>query len=119
MSKKEEKTKAQQLKEKLFIKNENGAKKLGEEEIKKADEFCKDYMAFIGKAKTEREAVEYAVKHAKKAGFTEYDHTKDYKPGDRVYVNNRDKAIMLAVIGKNGTKDGVRLGIAHIDSPRL
>ena len=25
----------------------------------------------------------------------------------------------LAIIGKNGTKDGVKLAIAHIDSPRL
>ncbi len=119
MSKKEEKTKAQQLKEKLLMKNESGAKTLGEEEIKKAEDFCKDYIGFIGKAKIEREAVEYAIKHAKKSGFTEYDYTKNYKPGDRVYVNNRDKAVMLAVIGKNGTKNGVRLGIAHIDSPRL
>ena len=49
----------------------------------------------------------------------EYDHTMTYEPGDKVYVNNRGKAVMLAVIGKNGTHNGVRLGIAHIDSPRL
>ena len=117
--KKEEQSEAKQLKEKLFIKKKNGAAKLDKKETERADEFCEEYKKFLDLAKTEREAVAYTVESAKKAGFTEYDRTKAYAAGDRVYVNNRNKAIMLAVIGKNGTKNGVRLGIAHIDSPRI
>ena len=116
---KKEKTETELLKEKLFIKTESGAKTLEPEEIAKADEFCKGYTAFLDNAKTERDAVDYTLKAALGAGFTEYDPTKDYKPGDRVYLNNRGRALILCVIGKNGTKNGVRLGIAHIDSPRL
>ena len=116
---KKEKTETELLKEKLLIKTESGAKTLEPEEIAKADEFCKGYTAFLDNAKTERDAVDYTLKAALGAGFTEYDPTKDYKPGDRVYLNNRGRALMLCVIGKNGTKNGVRLGIAHIDSPRL
>ncbi len=120
MSKKnEEKSKSKQLKEKLFLQKKNGVVKVGEEELKKADSFCEDYKKFLDKAKTEREAASYAIKRAKKAGFEEFDYTKTYKAGDKVYVNNRGKAVMLAVIGKNGTKNGVRLGIAHIDSPKI
>ena len=33
--------------------------------------------------------------------------------------NNRGRAMCLAVIGKNGAKDGVRIAAAHIDSPRV
>ena len=116
---KKEKTETELLKEKLLIKTESGAKTLEPEEIAKADEFCKGYTAFLDNAKTERDAVDYTLKAALGAGFTEYDPTKDYKPGDRVYLNNRGRALILCVIGKNGTKNGVRLGIAHIDSPRL
>lgn len=120
MSKKaEEKSEAKQLKDALMIKKESGAKKVKDEVIAKADEFCEEYKNFLDKAKTEREAVAYAIKAAKKAGFEEYSYDKKYKAGDKVYVNNRNKAVMLAVIGKKGTKKGVRLGIAHIDSPRL
>ena len=61
----------------------------------------------------------YSVELAKKYGFTEYDSTKTYKAGDKVYIINRDKAVGFAVIGKNGTKNGVKLAIAHIDSPRI
>lgn len=120
MSKKNDtKSKAEQLKEKILVKKESGAAKISADETKKADSFCEEYKNFLNKSKTEREAVAYAVKAAKKAGFVEFDYTKKYKAGDKVYVNNRNKAVMLAVIGKNGTKNGVKLGIAHIDSPRL
>ncbi len=116
---KKEKTAAELLKEKLLMKRESGAKTLPQEEIDKADAFCKGYVHFLDRAKTEREAVSYTVALAEKAGFTAYDHTKTYQPGDKVYVVNRHKAVMLCVIGQNGTRNGVRLGIAHIDSPRL
>ena len=119
MQDKKDKSKAALLKEKLFMNRKNGCRKVSADDVKKADEFCEEYKNFLNQAKIEREAVIYALEAAKIAGFTEYDHNMTYKPGDKVYVNNRGKAIMLAVIGKNGTHNGVRLGIAHIDSPRL
>ncbi len=114
-----EKSQAKQLKEKLFMDKKHGMLQISDEEAVKADVFCDGYKDFLNRAKTEREAVTYAVRAAQAHGFTEYDRTKTYQAGDRVYVVNRHKAVMLAVIGKNGTKNGVRLGIAHIDSPRL
>lgn len=115
----EEKSAAALLKEKLLIKKKSGTKRLSEEELKKADDFCVGYCDFLNSGKTEREAVRTAISIAEKNGFTKFDRTRNYSAGDKVYVNNRNKALMLCVIGKNGTKDGVRLGIAHIDSPRL
>ena len=114
-----EKSQAEQLKEKLFMDRKNGMSKVNADEVAKADGFCEGYKIFLDNAKTERDAVRYSVKLAEDNGFTEYDFTKTYHAGDKVYVNNRNMALMLAVIGKNGTKNGVRLGIAHIDSPRL
>lgn len=117
----EEKVKSQseQLKEKLLVKKEHGAKKLNKEEIEQADEFCVDYIKFLDSSKTEREAVATSLEIAKKAGFVQFDPDKAYKAGDRVYTVNRKKNIMLAVIGTKGSTEGVRLAIAHIDSPRI
>lgn len=114
-----EKSKASQLKEKLFVKKSVGIKKMSQEEIEKADEFSKGYVKFLNNAKIEREAVATSIKIAEENGFTEYDSTKEYKAGDRVYVVNRCKNIMLIVFGKKSVSEGVRLAIAHIDSPRL
>lgn len=115
----EEKSQAAILKEELFLDRKNGITTRSENEIESADAFCTGYKMFLDSAKTEREAVIAAEQIAKEKGFTAFDRDKQYKPGDRVYTVNRGKNIMLAVIGTDGCKDGVRLAIAHIDSPRL
>jgi len=114
-----EKTKAQLLKEEIMMKERKGAADYKAEDLKKADEFCVQYKEFLDFSRTEREAVVYSVELAKKHGFVEFDNEKTYKPGDKVYIVNRDKAVGFAVIGKNGTKNGVKLAIAHVDSPRI
>ncbi len=43
----------------------------------------------------------------------------ELKAGDRIYRNNRGKAVLIAVIGTAPIDEGVRLCAAHIDSPRL
>ncbi len=114
-----EKSRAEELKEKLFYNPKHASEVILQEETDKADEFCEEYKNFLNKAKTEREAVVYVLEKAKKNGFVEFDRAKKYNAGDKVYYNNRGKSIILAVIGKKGLENGTRLSAAHIDSPRL
>lgn len=114
-----EKSRAEELKEKLFYNPKHASEVISQEETDKADAFCEEYKNFLNKAKTEREAVVYVLEKAKKNGFVEFDRAKKYNAGDKVYYNNRGKSIILAVIGKNGLESGTRLSAAHIDSPRL
>ncbi len=115
----DEKNKTKMLKEQLFMSAKKGISTVSAEEIKKSDKFCEGYKEFLDNSPVEREAVSYSLKLAEENGFVEYERDKQYKAGDKVYLINRDKAIALAVIGKNKTKNGVRLSIAHIDSPRV
>ena len=55
----------------------------------------------------------------KEAGYTEFDRTKAYGPGDKIFWNNRGKALAAATIGTLPLEAGLRLNAAHIDSPRL
>lgn len=114
-----EKTYADKIREDLLYNPKNGSVSLTADEIKRADDFCEDYKSFINTAKTEREAVEEAVKLAEIAGFVPFEKGRVYNAGDRVYRVNRGKAVILAVIGSKPINEGVRLAIAHIDSPRL
>ncbi len=114
-----EKSRAEELKEKLFYNPKHASEVISQEETDKADTFCEEYKNFLNKAKTEREAVVYVLEKAKKNGFVEFDRAKKYNAGDKVYYNNRGKSIILAVIGKKGLENGTRLSAAHIDSPRL
>ncbi len=115
----EEKTLAAKQKELLFEKRENGWNVLSETNADRAFEFCEGYKAFLDAGKTEREACEAAIQLAETAGFVEYDREAVYQPGDRVYRCNRNKALILAVIGRQPISKGLRIAAAHIDSPRL
>ena len=115
----EEMTRAEQLKKELFMQPSNAAKVCNDAQIKQADIFCEGYMSFLDAAKTEREAVEEAVALARANGFIEFQKGQRYAPGEKVYYNNRGKALILAVIGKRDLSQGARIVAAHIDSPRL
>lgn len=97
----------------------NAVLRMSEEELKKCDKFCEGYKAFLDIAKTEREASAEIVKMAKARGFVEFSAKNKYKPGDKVFYLNREKSVILAVIGKESIENGVNLVAAHIDSPRL
>lgn len=108
-----------ELKEKLFKQKKNGILRISDKELKNCDKFCEGYKKFMNRAKTEREIVADTVELLEKKGFVEYKKGMKLKAGDKIYRNNRGKAIIMAVIGKDDIKKGVRLCAAHIDSPRL
>ena len=103
----------------LLVNRKNGCLSVSDEVLETADEYCEGYKAFMNTVKTEREAVDYAVSEAEKAGFVPFEAGRLYRAGEKVYLNNRGKAAVFAVIGKKGCSDGVRIAAAHIDSPRL
>lgn len=115
----EEKSIAKELKEKLFLQRKNGYNRIESDEEKVVFSFADEYKSFLDVAKTEREAVIYAVKELEKNGFVEYRKGMELKAGDKIYCNNRGKAVLAAVIGTAPISEGVRLCAAHIDSPRL
>ena len=112
-------SKAKELQKQLFMKKKNAGLIMSDAEIKAADKFNEGYKKFLDDAKTEREAVKASVALLQKQGFTEYDKKKKYRAGDKIYMVNRGKAIIIAVIGKESIDKGVNILAAHIDSPRL
>lgn len=114
-----EKTKGEQLREELLMNPKNLTETMTAEELKAAYDFCEGYKSFLDAAKTEREAVTTAIALLEKAGYVPFDHAAEYKAGDKVYLNNRGKALIAATIGRRSVAEGVRIGVAHIDSPRL
>lgn len=82
-------------------------------------EYNEGYKDYISKNKTERACVKDSIRLAKEKGFKPLDFFETLKPGDKVYVNNRDKNIALFVIGNKPLTEGMRILGAHIDSPRM
>lgn len=82
-------------------------------------EYNEGYKNYISKNKTERACVKDSIRLAEEKGFKPLDSFETLKPGDKVYVNNRDKNIALFVIGNKPLTEGMRILGAHIDSPRM
>lgn len=82
-------------------------------------DFSEGYKDFLTEGKTERECVTYAIREAEERGFKPLSSYQSLQAGDKVYINNRGKSIMLAVIGEQDITQGIQLVAAHVDSPRL
>lgn len=103
----------------LLYSQKNAFDELSEEELKKAYDYCEGYKEFLDKGKTERLCVEYSIELARKKGFVEFEDGKKYKCGDKVYLNQKNHAVIFAVIGSESPEKGFNIIAGHIDSPRL
>ena len=108
-----------ELRTKLFYEQKNGYDLIGTEERLAVEDYCRGYMDYLDKSRMEREAVDNAIALAEKEGFVEYKPGMALKAGDKIYKNNRGKALMLAVIGKKPLSEGAVIAGAHVDSPRI
>ncbi len=103
----------------LLMKKEKGYDKSNANEKKKIFDFSEEYKSFIGSAKTERTFVKKSIETLENEGFKKFSRDMDLKAGDKVYFENRGKALIAAVIGTEGLDKGISLVGAHVDSPRL
>jgi len=108
-----------ELREKLLRNTKHGYDRMDASETEAMERYCKDYRKFLDNSKTERDCVNYTVKLAESKGFVPYMPGMELIPGTKVYVNNRNKAIMLAVVGKKPLSEGIHIEVAHTDAPRL
>ena len=109
----------EQLRESLLSAPKNGYVGMTDAQRQEMNDYCKRYSAFLDACKTEREATAWTVKAAEKAGFKALTPGMTLKPGDKVYKNNRNKSILLAVIGTESLNEGANIEAAHTDSPRM
>ena len=110
---------AKEWKEKLLVEKKNGYDRLPAGEREAMERYCQGYKAFMNAARTERECVREGIRLAEEKGFRPYTRGMELKPGDKVYLDNRGKMLLLAVIGQKSLAGGAQITAAHIDSPRL
>lgn len=111
--------KKNELAEKLLYAPKQGFDRISKEEEEAAWSYCEDYKDFLDHGKTERLCVEYCVTLAEQHGFRPFQPGMELKAGDKVYCVNRGKGIMLAVMGTEALSNGINIGAAHTDAPRL
>ena len=105
------------------MERENAWKSYTDQDKSELNELCEGYKSFLSQCKTERLATKRAIELASAAGYAPLAEAiaekRALKPGDKVWIDNYGKAIMLVQIGTNDIEAGVNILGAHIDSPRL
>ena len=107
------------LKKKLFSQRKNGYDCLDSARLSAMEDYCSRYMAFLDASKTERLCAAECIQLAEARGYRFYTPGEPLRCGDKIYVNNRGKSVLLAHIGQRAPAEGVQMTAAHIDSPRL
>ena len=107
----------------LEFKRESAWYSMNDSQKNESHSFSKGYINFLNTAKTERECVKVLSQEAVNNGYVDFNDVIDgkiaLKPGLKIYWINRDKAMMMAVIGKKNPIFGLNMVGAHIDAPRL
>ena len=106
-----------ELKERLLSTKKNGYDRPLDEAAMEA--YCDGYKAFLNAGKTERLCAAETVRLAEARGYRPYVRGMALSAGDKVYLSNRGKAVLLAHIGEKSLAEGAQIAAAHIDSPRL
>ena len=105
------------------MERKNAWKSYTAEQLDELHYLCEGYKAYIPDNKTERECCDAAVEMAREGGYVELGEAvaagKQLKAGDKVYVVNRGKSLMLVNLGTDDLEAGVNILGAHIDSPRM
>lgn len=101
------------------VKRENAVGRLSEQEVAACADYAKDYVSYLGIAKTERRAYAEAVRRIETLGFRELSTFETLKPGDKVYRGYHGKTLMAAVIGQEPVANGINVIGGHTDAPRI
>ena len=106
-----------ELRERLLSTKKNGYDRPLDEAAMEA--YCDGYKAFLNAGKTERLCAAETVRLAEARRYRPYVRGMALSAGDKVYLSNRGKAVLLAHIGEKSLAEGAQIAAAHIDSPRL
>ncbi|UCH89761.1 MAG: aminopeptidase, partial [Thermoplasmata archaeon] len=113
--------KKKKLEDKLSMKRTLSWESLDGRKIQQIMKFSEGYKDFLDECKTERETISYMVRELKAKGFKNIAtfKGKKLKAGMKFYELNRDKNLVVIVLGKKPLEQGVNIVASHVDTPRL
>ena len=92
---------------------------LSPEGREQAISFAEDYKAYLNVSRSALTSTRDLLRRARAAGFADYTKPDQVKPGARLIFPNRDRSLILAVIGSEPVTDGSRVVGTHQDSPHI
>lgn len=84
-----------------------------------AFQLADQFKSYLDVSRSALQSNREVIRLARAAGFAEFTDAAQIKPGARLIVNNRDRAVILAIIGSDAITAGTRVVATHQDSPHI
>ena len=110
--------KADDARKKLSYNRKNFWQDTTKNEQKAALKFSENYKKYLSTCKTERESIEFTIEELVAKNFIDIEKAES-KPSRFVYKVFKNKALAIAVIGKEPLSKGVNIVASHVDTPRV
>ena len=94
-------------------------KNMTAEERQEVGELGERFKDMIDVARSELLMVRETIRYAEARGFEQWDPSASPSPGNRFYAVNRDRSMVLWVVGQKPLSEWMQLINSHIDSVRL
>jgi aspartyl aminopeptidase len=82
-------------------------------------QLAEDFKAYLRVAKSALTSTREVIRLARAAGFSDFTDPSQVKPGARLIISGRDRAVILAVVGSEPIVNGSRVVGTHHDSPHI
>lgn len=92
---------------------------LSQAERSRAMEFAEDIKNYLNTARSAYTSNREIIRRARAAGFAEFTKPEQVKVGARLIVPNRDRSLVLVVIGSEPVVEGSHVVGTHQDSPHI
>ncbi len=92
---------------------------LAPDERKQVFQFGEDYKGYMRVARSALTSNREVIRLAKAAGFADFTDAAQVKPGARLIINGRDRAVILVAVGTEPVVNGSRVVGTHQDSPHI
>jgi len=97
----------------------SGWQLLNADQLKDVFKFAEDYKAYLRVARSALTSAGEVIRLARGSGFQDFHEHSQIKPGAKLIFNNRDRAVILAIIGSDPVTMGSRVIGTHHDSPHI
>lgn len=92
---------------------------LSQADRSRAMEFAEDIKNYLNTARSAYTSNREIIRRARAAGFAEFTKPEQVKAGARLIVPNRDRSLVLVVIGSEPVVEGSHVVGTHQDSPHI
>jgi len=81
--------------------------------------FAEDYKSYLNVSRSTLTSTREIIRRAHAAGFTEFTKPEQVKPGARLIFPNRERALILIIVGSDPIVEGSHVVGTHQDSPHI